>query len=318
GDTVQSSLIPADCRHITPGMLPLVDLTEEEIDFIVQSVPGGATNIADIYPLAPLQEGILFHHLLDENRPDTYLLVQIMAASSPAALKKFLEALQWVIDRHDMLRTAIVWERLRRPVQVVHRRAVLSVTRLSPKSADDPVGQLKQEVAEQRRRLLLDKAPLMRVKVLEHPEGSYLLLELHHIVCDHESLDMMLAEATAKVSDETDGLPEPVPYRVHVAQALEYARGHDAAAFFTKKLGDVDEPTAPVGLSNVHRDGTELREARHEVDPSVATDIRSHARRLGVSPATLFHAAWALVVAKTSSRDDVVFGNVLLGRLQGS
>ena len=103
-----------------------------------------------------------------------------------------------------------------------------------------------------------------------------------------------------------------------MAQALAYARTQDAEEFFRGRLGDVEEPTAPFGLLDVHGDGSRIEESHQELVPQITQRVRAQARRLGVSAATLFHAAWALVVAQTSGRDDVVFGTVLLGRLQGS
>src|SRR5262249_27494345 len=64
--------IAAECDSITPEMVPLAELTREQIDRICHSVTGGARNIQDIYPLAPLQEGILFHHILNRTKGETY------------------------------------------------------------------------------------------------------------------------------------------------------------------------------------------------------------------------------------------------------
>ncbi|MBD8900628.1 condensation domain-containing protein, partial [Rhodanobacter sp. DHG33] len=115
--SVPANAITPDSTAITPAMLPLIDLSQPDIDRITALVPGGMANIQDIYALSPLQDGILFHHLL-ATEGDPYLLVSQMAFADRALLDRYLAAVQQVVHRNDILRTAFVWEQLSTPAQV--------------------------------------------------------------------------------------------------------------------------------------------------------------------------------------------------------
>jgi amino acid adenylation domain-containing protein len=316
---VPTNPIPLGSEAITPQMLTLVALEVAHIDRIVQSVPGGAANIQDIYPLAPLQEGMLFHRLLNDNRGDCYVLPMLFSLTSQARLKDLIRALQEVIDRHDILRSAMHWEGLPRPVQVVYRQATLPVEELVLVRDRDPVEQLKEHMRPERQKLELHRAPLLRLQVAASPlsERWYALLQIHHLVRDDESLRILIAEVMTCVDGGAQSLPAPGSYRNHVARVLAYARTHHAETFFRRKLGDIDGPTIAFGLSDVHEDGSRQLEARRTLESALSKRIRLQAQRFGVSAATLFHAVWALVVSCTSGRDDVVYGTVLLGRMHG-
>jgi arthrofactin-type cyclic lipopeptide synthetase C len=316
---VPANLIGSDCSRITPQHLPLLDLEQGAIDQVVAQVPGGVRNVQDIYPLAPLQAGILYHHILS-TQGDPYLLQAQFAFSSPERLEAFTQALQAVIERNDILRTAVFWDGLEEPVQVVLRQATLHVEAVQVRaSGGDVLEQLLTRFDPRHFRLDLAQAPLIRLYHAwdKAQQRVVALLLFHHLVMDHVGLEVLQQEVQACLLDRADQLAAAVPYRNYVAQTRLGMGEQEHEAFFGEMLGDIDEPTLPFGLAQVQGDGRDIEEAQQALGEPLNQRLRTQARQLGVSAASLVHLAWAQVLGAVSGQDHAVFGTVLFGRMQG-
>ena len=334
---VPAKFIADDCRDITPEMLPLVNLSSDDIATIASQIPGHdgdspMANIQDIYPLGPLQQGILFHHMMNKGHHDTdgsandpYILNAILAVNSQQLLDELQQSLQLIINRHDVLRTAIIWQGLENPVQVVTRQAKLVVDELMSADAADLPDEAQAVAMLKARPLWMDltKAPLLSLTVLpvncHQRDGQRYLVQLnfHHIISDHVSLEVIQTELAMIQAGQFEQLPTPPGYREFIGHTMHQAEHHDAEAFFGGLLGDVDEPTAPLGLIDIQGDGCAIAEYRQRIPDALSDAVIAQAKALKVSPAVLFHCAWAMVVGACSNRDDVVFGSVMSGRLEG-
>ena len=140
----------------------------------------------------------MFHHLL-QREGDAYLSRSLICFETRERLDAFLGALQAVIDRHDILRSAACWDGLSQPVQVVYRQALLPMEELTLSQEADARQQLLERTDPRHVRLDLQRAPLLAAYVaVDSHRGEWLLSLLnHHLVCDHLTLERLVGEVQA-------------------------------------------------------------------------------------------------------------------------
>ncbi|WP_075344662.1 non-ribosomal peptide synthetase [Tenacibaculum agarivorans] len=313
--------IQENTDFITPSMIPLLDFKQEEINHVVANIPGGVSNIQDMYPLSPLQEGIYFHYLMrNKDQGDPYALPHLLSFKDQEKRNAFVKALQFVVNRHDVLRTCILSEGLPQPVQVVLREALLHIEYLELDDAKDVLSQLEPLRVPGNQWIDVTKAPLLTLQSADDSKNGvyYLILLEHHLIMDHVGMEKVVAEINWYLSDQESNLPTPVLYRDFIGHTLHLQAINDSESYFKKLLGTIDVPTYPFELSDVKGDIGVVKESKIILPAELSQSIRNASVRLGISPAVVFHAAYGIVIGRCSNTDYALFGTLLSGRLQGS
>ena len=167
----------------------------------------------------------MFHHLLAE-RGDPYQLSAVLRFDSRARRTR-LAAMQQVIDRHDILRTAFITQGMSSPVQVVWRKAELALSERRFDPADGPIWQqLAASFDPLQQRQDLTRAPLLNFTVTQEEDGSWCALQQwHHLIGDHSTLAFMEQEIGEILAGRGAQLGVAQPFRNAVAQARGSQRG---------------------------------------------------------------------------------------------
>ncbi|WP_237553616.1 condensation domain-containing protein, partial [Streptomyces sp. SID6139] len=301
----------------TPSDFPLARLAQDQLDRLI----GTGRDIEDVLPLTPLQSGMLFHGLVDtEHAYFDRTAVRLAGVADPGA---FATAWQQITDRTPALRGSVHWHGLPHPVQMVHRHVELPVTRLDWRALTPA------QRAEATERLLaedraagmdLTTAPLTRLTLAALPGDEVLLVwSTHHIVLDGWSTGQLLTEVCERYAALTGG-PDPAPpARRPFADFLHWLAAQDETAAERHWSEALDGFTARTPLP-YDRTPAEAHRARsaaavhHELDADVSRRLRESAARAGLTVNTVLEGAWALLLARSSGQDDVVFGTTVSGR----
>ncbi|MFG1645624.1 non-ribosomal peptide synthase/polyketide synthase [Amycolatopsis sp. NPDC049252] len=293
-----------DAGGRTPSDFPLARLDQAAVDRLA----GTGTGVEDIYPLTPMQSGMVFHSLVD-GAAGTYLNQVRLRLTGVTDPERLAQAWQDVVAATPVLRSRVVWDGLDAPVQVVERSAPVPVTHLDWTGHDDRERFLE---ADRERGFDLATAPLMRLALARLPGGDVLMLwTFHHVLLDGWSAAQVFGEVCARYAGAATPGPRP-PFRDY----LRWLGAQDTAAaerHWHDELAGVRTPT-PLPYDRrpkeVHR--TRSTASHHVSAP--ADGLRELARRAGLTLNTIVQGAWGLVLSRHSGETDVVFGTTVSGR----
>ena len=298
---------------LTPSDLDLVDLDQAAIDRLEARQPG----LDDIWPLTPLQQGLLFHAELAAGDLDAYVVQLCLELGGDVDAGRLRRAAGALVGRHPNLRAAFVRDGAGEPLQVVHRHVEVPFTWIDSADGAEPAAALEQ-IMEADRRAGFDtgSAPLLRVTLIRTGPHRYrLVLSMHHILIDGWSTPLLIRELlTLYARDGDSAAPAPVPpYRDYLTW-LQTQDRHAAEAAWARALAGTTEPTFLAPADRGRRLAVGAREVDLPLSENRTAELVAAANRQEVTLNTLCQAAWAIVLGTETGRDDVVFGATVSGR----
>ncbi len=302
----------------TPSDFPLARLSQEQVDRIV----GDGGLVEDVYPLTPLQAGMLFHSLVDTDTEAYFnqIRLRLTGAFDPYALDA---AWQRVVDRTQVLRSSLVWDGVDEPLQVVHRRVTVPTTHYDWRDLSDVdrAVEMRRAVADDRTAGMdLGRAPLMRLIIGRLSDDEVLLIwTSHHVLLDGWSTAQVFAEVCEQYAAIVDGrqpeLAARRPFRDYLRWLAEQDQ-REAEEYWRRVLGDLESPTPlPYDRQVTEAHRTESSESvRVELRAEESNRLHRVAKQNGLTVNTIVQGAWAMLLSRYSGERDVVFGTTVSGR----
>ncbi|MEM8604382.1 MAG: condensation domain-containing protein, partial [Cyanobacteria bacterium P01_H01_bin.121] len=282
-------------------------------------------NIEDIYPLSPMQEGILFHCLLSP-KAGMYVPQVSLSLTGDLQVEILRQAWQAAIDRHSCLRTGFYWEQRDQPFQVVYRQVELPWQFYDWRSLDTADHDRKrQQLLETNRtqNFQLNQPPLLRLSLVQWGDRQYeLIWSYHHLILDGWSASHLLKEVFSHYFSQqhtpTKVFPfsDPQPYSRYIAWLSQQDQAAAQRFWQDYHLKGFEQPVELplLGTRNALHPESVRSERQQALTVHETTALRQFAQQHQLTLNTLVQGAFALLLQRYSDRDDLVFGVTHAGR----
>jgi len=317
-------LIIGHCKNktkaeITPSDLSYSDLSLTEFDSLIKSVQIQNSEVHDIYPLSPMQEGLLFHYLYDA---ETTAFFQQMNYRIEGQLDIHLveEAWNYLFKRHEILRTLFVYQNIERPLQIVlkERRIDFKYIRQLDKGTDPFLANLME--ADRNRPFNLSKDVLMRIALIQSGDSEYhLLWTFHHILLDGWCLGILYSEFLevyqALKTGKLPQLPLTKPYSDYL-KWLALQDRETSGKYWRDYLSSYPKMAKiPAYLPAPQKEGlAKVNSYFFELPEDITGALQKKASKHNVTLNTVLQSLWAILLSLYNDTDDVVFGVAVAGR----
>jgi len=297
-------------QGFTPSDFPLARVSQAQLD----RLPVPAAAVEDLYPMSPMQQGMMFHTLYEQSASD--YINQMRLDVEGLDPERFSQAWQAALAGHDILRSSFVWQGdLQQPLQVVHKTLQMPFCHLDWRGREDLAEALDAWAENDRQQGFdLARAPLLRMAVIRTGEQRYhLVYTNHHILMDGWSNSRLLGEVLQRYSGQWLAT-EPARYS-HYIDWLQRQDSAASQAFWQRELGALSTPTRLADALLRPASGTVgYGDHLYSLDITLTERLNAFARQQKITLNTLVQAAWLLLLQRYTGQDSVCFGATVAGR----
>ncbi|HLP46996.1 MAG TPA: amino acid adenylation domain-containing protein [Candidatus Kapabacteria bacterium] len=308
-------------REFTPSDFTYKSLSIDYLNRLMQLY----TDVEDIYPLTPMQEGMLFHALVDE-KSHSYFEQMSYRLEGKLDIHITEKSLNELFKRHEILRTAFIYEEVERPLQVVLSKRAIDFYYEDIRSIDDKkekeffIAEFKEK--DKRRSFVLSKSALMRVSILQLADSEYeFIWSFHHILMDGWCIGILNSEFfeiySSYLGNRPYRLPDLKPYRTYI-QWLEKQNKEASLSYWENYLDSYEEQVSMPRTNIIKNEPGKLGEINRRVsfllDRDKTVGLNKLAAVNNVTLNVVTQVLWGIILGKYNGKEDVVFGAVVSGR----
>ena len=278
------------------------------------------SNVADILPLSPSQESMLYHYRLDRTAT-MYHGQHVLHLAGPLDLDAFRQAIDRTVEANEMLRAVFRWEGIQSPVQIIARqkRMETAYEDWSALGEELQAARLEQLLGEDMKRpFQLDSGDTMRICTVKTAQDKYKVVwSFHHIIMDGWSSGVMLHELFANYGEAVKGqetrLRPKAKYKSYLMYLREARENPGIASYWKKYLHDFTAPTA-LPFHTEQAKASFYRSLRTRLSTETTEALERLARTCEVTLGIVLQLGWSALISNYSGLKDVLFEVAHTGR----